>query len=82
MLFFAFNEILWTNCVDVCIYGAIAITGATAEAVAKIKEKLKETTSSHFLLHRHALAMKNITPCLNTVMDKAIKIVNFFKYDL
>ncbi|XP_008181076.1 zinc finger BED domain-containing protein 5-like [Acyrthosiphon pisum] len=54
----------WTNCIDVCTDGARAMTGATAGAIAKIKEKSNETTSSHCILHRHALAMKNIPLCL------------------
>jgi len=56
--FFIENEIPWTNCIDVCTDDARAMTGATAGAVAKIKEKSKETTSSHCIHHRHALAMK------------------------
>jgi zinc finger BED domain-containing protein 5/7/8/9 len=73
------NQIPWTNCIDVCTDGARAMTGATAGAIAKIKEKSNETTSSHCILHRHALAMKNIPPCLKNVVDEAIKIVNFIK---
>ncbi|KAL4123079.1 hypothetical protein QTP88_015312 [Uroleucon formosanum] len=55
------------------------MAGATAGAIAKIKEKSNETTSSHCILHRHALAMKNIPLCLKNVLDEAIKIVNFIK---
>lgn len=73
------NQIPWTNCIDVCTDGARAMTGAKAGAVAKINEKSNETASSHCILHRHALAMKNIPPCLNNVVDEAIKIVNFIK---
>jgi len=73
------NQIPWTNCIDVCTDGARAMTGATAGAIAKIKEKSNETTSSHYILHRHALAMKNIPLCLKNVLDEAIKIVNLIK---
>ncbi|XP_022167750.1 zinc finger BED domain-containing protein 5-like [Myzus persicae] len=73
------NQIPWTNCIDVCTDGAREMTGATAGAIAKIKEKSNETTSSHCILHRHALAMKNIPLCLKNVLDEAIKIVNFIK---
>ncbi|XP_025411828.1 zinc finger BED domain-containing protein 5-like [Sipha flava] len=55
------------------------MTGATAGAIAKIKEKSNETTSSHCILHRHALAMKNIPLCLKNGLDEVIKIVNFIK---
>jgi len=48
------NEIPWTNYIDVYTDGARAMTGATARAIAKIKEKLKKTTSSYCILHRHA----------------------------
>jgi len=77
--FFTENKIPWTNCIDVCTDGAKAMVGATAGAVAKIKEKSKEIRSSHCILHRHALAMKTMPFSLKNVMDDAIKIINFIK---
>lgn len=60
--------------------GAKAMVGASAGAVAKIKEKKsKEIRSSHCKMHRHALAMKTMHFSLKNVMDDAIKIINFIK---
>lgn len=77
--FFSENSILWDNCVDVCTDGAKAMTGKISGAIAKIKEKAKGCSSSHCVLHRHALAMKKMPPFIKEVLDETVKIINFIK---
>ncbi|GBN83817.1 Zinc finger BED domain-containing protein 5 [Araneus ventricosus] len=77
--FFAENSILWDNCVDVCTDGAKAMTGKMSGAIAKIKEKAKGCSSSHCILHRHALAMKKMPPFIREVLSETVKIINFIK---
>uniref|UniRef100_K7FPI3 BED-type domain-containing protein n=1 Tax=Pelodiscus sinensis TaxID=13735 RepID=K7FPI3_PELSI len=36
-------------------------------------------TSSHCILHRHALVVKNISPSLKNVLDEAVQIINYIK---
>jgi len=47
-------------CVDVCTDGAKAMTGKTSGVISRIKQKVKECSSSHYVLHRHALAVKKM----------------------
>ncbi|GBO25708.1 Zinc finger BED domain-containing protein 5 [Araneus ventricosus] len=77
--FFAENSVLWDNCVDVCTYGAKAMTGKMSGAVAKIKGKAKGCKSVHCILHQHALAMKKMPPFKKEVLSEIVKITNFIK---
>lgn len=73
------NEIPWDNCVDICTDGAKAMVGKTAGAVARIKAVAKNCSSSHCIIHRQALAAKNMPFPLKTVLDESVKIINFIK---
>lgn len=77
--FFTTNQIPWEHCVDVCTDGAKAMVGKTAGAVARIKEVATKCTSSHCILHRQALAVKKMPLSLTTVLNEAVKIINFIK---
>ena len=55
---FTMSGIPWDNCVDVFTGGAKAMTGKTSGVISRIKQKVKECSSSHCVLHRHALAGK------------------------
>ncbi|GFS73616.1 zinc finger BED domain-containing protein 5 [Trichonephila clavipes] len=77
--FFEENNLSWNDCVDVCTDGANAMTGNTAGLVSRIKIKAPNCSSSHCILHRQALAMKQIPSNLKLVMDEAVKIINFIK---
>ena len=80
--FFSSNEILWENFEDICTDGAKAILGYNAGAIAKINEKAKKCSSSHCVLHRHALASRKIPSELMVVLNDAIKIINYKNRDL
>ena len=56
--FFTVSGIPWDNCIDVCTDGAKAMTGKTSGVISRIKQKVKECSSSHCVLHRHAVAVK------------------------
>ncbi|GBN63724.1 hypothetical protein AVEN_213079-1, partial [Araneus ventricosus] len=58
------------------------MTGKTSGAIAKIKEKTKGCSSSHCILHRHALAMKKMQPFIKEVLAETVKIINFINLDL
>lgn len=78
-IFFEENNLSWNNCIDICTDGAKAMTGKTAGAVSRIKNKAPNCSSSHCILHRQALAMKQMPSNLKLVMDEAVKIINFIK---
>lgn len=77
--FFTMNEIPWSNCIDVCTDGAKAMTGSTVGVITRIKEKSKNCSSSHCVLHRHALAMKQMPASFKKVLDESVQIINYIK---
>ncbi|GFV88733.1 zinc finger BED domain-containing protein 5 [Trichonephila clavipes] len=78
-IFFEENNLSWNDCIDVCTDGAKAMTGNTAGLVSQIKIKAPNCSSSHCILHRQALAIKQMPSNLKLVMDEAVKIINFIK---
>jgi hypothetical protein len=53
------------------------MVGIVAGAVTRIKNVAHNCTSSHCVLHRHTLVVKNISPTLKNVLD--VQIVNYIK---
>lgn len=73
------NNINWDNCVGVCMDGARAMSGQYGGLQALIKTKAPSVKWTHCVIHREALAAKNITPELSVVMNSIIKVVNYIK---
>src|SRR5215469_32185 len=78
-IFFEENHLSWNNYIDICTDGAKAMTGKTAGSASRIKSKAPHCRSSHCILHRQALAMKQMPPNLKLVLDEAVRIINFIK---
>ena len=72
---FTVSGIPWDNCVGVCTDGEKAMTGKTSGVISRIKQKVKECSNSHCVLHHHALAVKKIPPSLKEVLDERVKII-------
>ncbi|XP_030705544.2 SCAN domain-containing protein 3 isoform X1 [Globicephala melas] len=66
-------------CVGVCSDGAASMTGKHSEVVTQIKELAPECKITHCFIHRESLAMKKISPELNSVLTDIVKIVNYVK---
>lgn len=77
--FFIENELDWRNCKSVCTDGAASITGCVKGLMARIKSKHPEVHWNHCVIHREALASKNISPVLHDVLNDSIKVINFIK---
>ncbi|GBO20834.1 Zinc finger BED domain-containing protein 5 [Araneus ventricosus] len=58
--------------------GAKAMTGKV-HGVVRIKNVAKNCNSTHCILHRYALVTKRISATLKSVLDEAVKIINFIK---
>ncbi|KAJ8896307.1 hypothetical protein PR048_001651 [Dryococelus australis] len=69
----------WENCTDICTDGAKAMRGHNVGVIAKIKANTKNCSSSHCVLHRHALASRKMHSELMVVLNDAIKIMNYIK---
>ena len=71
------HHIEWNKCIDVCSDGAAAMIGKIKGTVTRIKSVAPKCSSSHCVLHRHALVAMKISYELKTVLDQAVQIVNY-----
>ncbi|KAL4127510.1 hypothetical protein QTP88_011677 [Uroleucon formosanum] len=73
------HHIEWNKYIDVCSDGAAAMIGKIKSTVTRIKSVAPKCSSSHCVLHRHALVTMKISYELKTVLDQAVQIVNYVK---
>ena len=73
------HHIDWNKCIDVCSDGAAAMVGKIKGTVTRIKNIAPNCSSSHCVLHRHALVAKKMPSALKKVLDQAVQIVNYVK---
>ncbi|CAK6977529.1 SCAN domain-containing protein 3-like [Scomber scombrus] len=69
----------WEKCVAVCTDGAAAMTGRKSGVTARIKSVNPRIMATHCMLHRQALASKDMEPDLHSVLNTAVTAVNFVK---
>jgi hypothetical protein len=65
--------------VGICSDGAHAMTGKHSGVFAQIKEVAPDAKFVHCSIHREALAARKMLAILNTVLNEAVKVVNFIK---
>lgn len=69
----------WQKCVGICTDGAKAMYGHLTGLAAKVKKVAPECQSTHCMIHREALASKDMPESLHTVLTDAVKVINFIK---
>ncbi|KAL4104409.1 hypothetical protein QTP88_019710 [Uroleucon formosanum] len=85
IIFTTINEYLieinlpWSKCVGFCSDGARAMTGRLSGVATRIKKFAPLCKTMHCMIHRQALASKNMPKSLKLVLDSAVKIVNLIK---
>lgn len=78
--FFKENDLKWSNCVGVCTDGAAAMTGRHVGFISKVKSVANaHITFTHCMIHREALVAKKVSLDLNSVLQDAVRIINFIK---
>jgi len=77
--FMSTNGIDWTRCVGICTDGAKSMTGKHTWLIAHIKKVCPSILWLHCSVHREALAAKNMPADLLSVLNDAVKLVNFIK---
>jgi zinc finger BED domain-containing protein 5/7/8/9 len=77
--FFQKHGISWEWCLSVCSDGAAAMIGKVSGVIARAKEKNPSISWKNCILHREALASRNMMPVLYETLEDAIKIINFIK---
>ncbi|XP_042233739.1 SCAN domain-containing protein 3-like [Homarus americanus] len=73
------TKMKWENCVAVCTDGAAVMTGRKSGVVARIKALNPQIIATHCLLHRQALASKDMAPDLHSVLSTVVFVVNYVK---
>ncbi|KAM3868917.1 zinc finger BED domain-containing protein 5-like [Diretmus argenteus] len=71
--------IKWEDCVGVCTDGAQAMAGKRSGLQALIKRAAPNAVWTHCIIHREALASKQLSPELNSVLSDVIATVNLIK---
>ena len=67
------------NCVGICSDGAPSMTGCLKGFVFIAKKQNSNIIHTHCFIHRKALVAKTLGTELNSVLDMAVKIVNYIK---
>lgn len=73
------NGLGWKKCVGVCTDGARAMTGRHSGLAARIHAVAPEMRLIHCSIHCDALVVKKLPEELKSVLDSAVKTVNFIK---
>lgn len=73
------NGIDWEKCVVVCTDEASVTAGVHKGDVTKIQQVSPKAKFVHYSLHREALVTKRCPADLKTVLNEAVKTINFIK---
>ena len=77
--FMVSNEIDWEKCVGLSTDGARAMVGRLTGVVKRVRDVAPLVTAVHCSIHREALATKTMPADFKTVLDEAVRTVNFIK---
>ncbi|XP_068233332.1 zinc finger BED domain-containing protein 5-like [Palaemon carinicauda] len=77
--FIAQNELSWSRCVGISTDGETAMTGKLRGLASRVQNIVSQVKVTHCGIHREQLAVKHMPTCLKTVLEEAVKIVNFIK---
>jgi hypothetical protein len=69
----------WANCVGIRTDGAAALTGHKKGFQAKVQQIGPHVNFIHCIIHREALASRDLKPKLHSALQEAVKVVNFVK---
>ncbi|GFS99051.1 zinc finger MYM-type protein 6 [Trichonephila clavipes] len=72
-------NIEWKNCVGICTDGARIMSGRFKSIQALVKQKTPLCIWTHCMIHREALASKEISPGLNIVLMTVVTVENYIK---
>lgn len=72
-------NIEWENCVGICTDGARSMSGRFQSMQTLVKQKSSQCIWTHCMIHREALASKEMCTGLNIVLSTVVTVVNFIK---
>jgi hypothetical protein len=77
--YFTAEVISWANCFGICTDGAAALTGHKKGFQAEVQQIGPHVNFIHCIIHREALASRDLEPELHSVLQEAVEVVNFVK---
>lgn len=77
--FFVANKLEWSSCIGICTDGAASMTGHKSGVVARVRTVSPSIIFTHCMIHREALASKNLNETFGDVLNTCIKLVNWIK---
>lgn len=77
--YFKEHGLKWENCVGFCSDGAQTMAGSRNGLQALIKRVVPDAHWMHCVIHREALASRQLSPELNDVLTEVVSVVNFIK---
>lgn len=77
--FITSNQLQWSSCIGICTDGAAAMTGHKSGVVARVRTVSPNIIATHCMIHREALASKNLNESFSEVLNTCVKIVNWIK---
>ena len=73
------DGLCWKQCISICTDGAGAMAGKHEGFLERVLQVAPRIKFTHCITHRENLASKTLDRDLKSVLDAAIKIVNFIK---
>jgi hypothetical protein len=77
--YFTAEDISWANCVGICTGEAAALTGHKKGFQAEVQQMGRHMNFVHCIMHREAFAPHDLEPKLHSVLQEAVKVMNFVK---
>jgi len=77
--FFTENQFYWGRVVECCIDGVPSMMGINIGLRGILQRKFPHINIKHCIIHREALASKELSSVFNEVMQVVIKVVDFVK---
>ncbi|VVC24878.1 Ribonuclease H-like domain [Cinara cedri] len=77
--FFSNNNVDLKNCISITTDGAAAMTGKHVGLIKLVKDIVPSLKWTHCIIHREALASKQMPKILTDVLAQIVKIINYIK---
>jgi hypothetical protein len=77
--YFTAEDIFWANSAGICTDGAASLTEHKKGFQAEVQKISPHVNFMHCIIHREALASRDLEPKLHSVLQEAVKVVNFVK---
>ncbi|KFM58672.1 SCAN domain-containing protein 3, partial [Stegodyphus mimosarum] len=72
-------RIEWKTCIGICTDGARSMSGRFQSMQALVKQQSPQCVWTHCMIHREALASKEISPGLNIVSTAVVTVVSYIE---